>query len=349
MQKLLLLCLAVLCFAAPAAAQNNDLYSAEIMVDVTAENASVAREKAMNEANRKAFLAVAGRFTTSSGVEALSSLSNAQILNFIKEVSILSEKVSDVRYIADLKVAINENIFKTYMREKNISFAVGSDANILIIPTFREFSGDTPLLWEEGNLWRKAWEEKPYQQGQIKISPLPSTEENMSVMTAERALSQDGIALDKIARINGTTDIYTADAVYNGIEGLTVTLRSAKKGTEETINVSGERSPQLFEDAITEITARINNTIKQQDIADSQQKSEITVLYKYNAIRDWLSLEKTLKSIAIVDAISIDAIGSGKVQFKIHYVGNEDKLQRAVRDKYYNLRSFGSFYNIEKI
>ncbi len=349
MQKLLLLCLMVLYFVAPAAAQNNDLYSAEIIVDVTAENASVAREKAMNEANRKAFLTIAKRLTTSSGVEALSSLSNAQILNFVKEISILSEKVSDVRYMANLKVAINENIFKTYMREKNISFAVGSDANILIIPTFREFSGDTPLLWEDENLWRKAWEEKTHQQGLIKISPLPATYENISVMTTERALSQDGIAFDKIARINGTSDIYTADAVYNGIEGLTVTLRSVKTGSEETINIAGERSPQLFEDAITEITARINNTVKQQDIADSQQQSEITVLYKYNTIRDWLNLEKTLKSISIIDTINVDAIGSGKVQFKIHYVGNEDKLQRAVRDKYYNLRSFGNFYNIEKI
>ncbi len=349
MQKLLLSILAVLCFSAPAVAQNNDLYSAEIVVDVTAENASVAREKAMSEANRKAFLTVAKRFTTSSGIEALASLSNAQILNFIKEVSILSEKASDIRYMATLKVAVNESIFKTYMREKNISFAVGSDANVLIIPTFREFSGDTPLLWENENLWRNAWEEKPHQQGLIKFSALPATNENMAVMTAERALSQDGIALDKIARINGTSDIYIADAVYNGIEGLTIILRSVKQGTEETINVAGERSPQLFEDAVTEITARINNTMKQQDIADSQQQSEITVLYKYNTIRDWLNLEKTLKDIAIIDTIGIDAIGSGKVQFKIHYVGNEDKLQRAVRDKYYNLRSFGSFYNIEKI
>ena len=75
-------------------------YNAEITVDVTAENASVAREKAMTEANRQAYTAVAKRVTTADGVRRLNELNDAQILNFIKEVSIISEKASNVRYIA---------------------------------------------------------------------------------------------------------------------------------------------------------------------------------------------------------------------------------------------------------
>lgn len=336
--------------AAPAVQAGTDnLYSAEIFVDVTAENASVAREKAMNEANRKAFLAIAQRLTTANGVDALSRLSDGQILNFIKEISIVSEKASDVRYIANLKVAVNENIFKNYLREKNISFAVGSDANILIIPTFREFPGDKPLLWEEANPWRQAWDEKPRQQGLLKFSGVSSSPENTAILNADNALASDGTVLDKIGRLNGTSDIYIADAVYNGIEGLKIVLRSYKTGTEETINVPGGRSPQLFEDAITEITARIGNKIKQQDIVESQHQEEITVLFKYTSIREWLSLEKELRSIGIINRIAVDAIGNNRVQFKLAFVGGENKLLRALRDKYYNLKNFGTFYNIEKI
>ncbi len=330
-------------------AQTNPLYTAEILVDVTADNASIAREKAMSQANRKAFLAIAARLTTASNVSSLSQLTDKQILNFIKEVSIISEKASDVRYIANLNVVVNENIFKDYMREKSISYAVGSNANILVIPTFREFSSDKPVLWEDNNPWRKAWEEKPHQQGLITFLSLPNNPENISAINADQALSFDGIALDKVGRLNGSADIYVADATYNGIEGLNITLRSYRNGTEETISVMGDRSPQLFEDAITEVTARINSKMKQQDIVDSQQKLEITVLYKYNNIGEWIKLEKDLKTIGIIDLISVDAIGNGKVQFKIHFVGSEDKLLRALRDKYYNLKNFGSFYNIEKI
>ena len=47
----------------------------------------------------------------------------------------------------------------------------------------------------------------------------------------------DGMALDKIAFINNTKDIYVADAVYNGIEGLNVTLYSYRDGREESVSV----------------------------------------------------------------------------------------------------------------
>lgn len=72
----------------------------------------------------------------------------------------------------------------------------------------------------------------------------------------------DGMALDKIAFINNTKDIYVADAVYNGIEGLNVTLYSYRDGREESVSVPGDRSPQLFIDAINQISDHIYNQIK---------------------------------------------------------------------------------------
>lgn len=161
-------------------------YNAEITVDVTAENASVAREKAMTEANRQAYTAVAKRVTTADGVRRLNELNDAQILNFIKEVSIISEKASNVRYIATLNVAVNEHILKTYMQENDIPFVIGSVANVLIIPTFREFKTDAPMLWEADNLWRKAWEQNPRAIGSARFSAFPPTAQIMPPLTPKR-------------------------------------------------------------------------------------------------------------------------------------------------------------------
>lgn len=105
----------------------------------------------MTEANRKAFLSVAARVTTAEGVAELSRLTDGQILNFIREVSVVSEKASDIRYIAVFNVRVNQDILTRYMQENNIPFVIGGAANILIIPTFREFKTDAPLLWEGTN------------------------------------------------------------------------------------------------------------------------------------------------------------------------------------------------------
>lgn len=61
-------------FSASAAGAGDMTYNAEITVDVTAENASVAREKAMTEANRQAYTAVAKRVTTADASADLTSL-----------------------------------------------------------------------------------------------------------------------------------------------------------------------------------------------------------------------------------------------------------------------------------
>lgn len=340
--------LAVIFISLPA--QGSDLtYNAEIMVDVTSENASVAREKAMNIANRKAFTIVAERVATPDGVKKLNELTDAQILNFIKEVSVISEKASDIRYIATFNVAVNEHILKTYMQENDIPFVIGSSANILIIPTFREFKTDAPMLWEANNIWRKTWEQNPRNISSAKFYSIPANGSNYAALDAEKALRMDGIALDKIAFINNTKDIYVADAVYNGIEGLNIILYSYKDGSEESISVPGERSEQLFIDAINQVSDTIYSKVKKQTVVDSQRKSDITVLFNYASLKEWLMLEKSLKQIAYIEKISTDAMGSGKVQFKISYIGSYDKLLEALRNKYYNLKSHGDFYVIEKI
>lgn len=346
--RLTALLLFSLFLSAPASA-GDMTYNAEITVDVTAENASVAREKAMTAANRQAYTTVAKRVTTAEGVRRLNELNDAQILNFIKEVSIISEKASNVRYLATLNVAINERILKTYMQENDIPFVISSMANVLIIPTFREFKTDTPMLWEAGNLWRKAWEQNPRNLGSVKFFSIPANGSNYAALDAEKALSLNGAALDKIAFINNTKDIYVADAVYNGIEGLNIIIYSYRDGSEESISVQGDRSPQLFVDAINQISDHIYNKIKKQNVVDRQNKSEITVLYSYAYLKDWLMLEKQLKEIDYISKISTAAVGSGKVQFKIDYIGGFDKLQEALRNKYYNLKNAGDFYIIEKI
>ncbi|MBR1648030.1 MAG: hypothetical protein IJ689_00340 [Alphaproteobacteria bacterium] len=113
----LLLCVCCL-WSLPAAA---DGYAKTINVDVTAQSAAVAKEKAMAQANRQAVNELAPDFTKEAGLELLSSLSDEQILYFIKDVLVLDEKSSDVRYIATLKVTIRDDILRQYLQEKGLT------------------------------------------------------------------------------------------------------------------------------------------------------------------------------------------------------------------------------------
>lgn len=348
MPKLLqiILFLTVTLMFSTAKAEDMSLYEVEMRIDITAENASSAREKGMSDANRQAVMTVASRLTTAEGTKVLEHLNNNQILNFIKEVTIEEEKVSDIRYMAKLKITINADILKAYLSEKNAPYALVEESKIIIIPLFREFSTDGPMLWEINNLWKEAWINNPLTTGPIKISALG--EEYAQQITAAQALQMNGIILDQIANDHQTRNIYIADAIYDGIEGLEVTLTNYANGEQNTLKIPGIRGPQLFTDAVQKVKEYILSQAQQQTLATNATTQEITVLYSYENLRDWVNLQKSIKSAAEVTNITTDALGNGNAQFKITFNGTFDRLQRALRDKRLNLKAYDGFYNLER-
>lgn len=334
-----------------SARAESPVYTVDVSVDVTDVNAAQAREKAMVAANRKAFETVVQKITTAQGTRSLMNFSDEQILNFIKEVSVVSEKTSNVRYIADLKVTINENILKRYLNEKDVRTVVEAASKVVVIPVFREYEADKPLLWEDNNSWRFAWENKSPRNSLVKINSIPANAVSFAGINAEKAKAFDNAALEEVLLNNNANDVYVVDAVYDGIEGLKVQLSSLKNGSGlETIMIAGDRAQnaELMARAVDEVSAKIENKIKTASIAENQRMSSIEVVYNFASLKEWVATERLLKSIAYVRDLQVEAMGVGKVQFKLEFVGADDKIWTALRTQGLNLKKYDSFYLLER-
>ncbi len=327
----------------------DERFSVEVDVDVTDKNASVARERAMNEAHRAAIVEVAKRITSAEGADRLRAMNDNQLINFIKEVSVNSEKSSSVRYIASLKVVLNEDMLKTYMAERQIPLLAAGGTRILVVPVFRAFSSDRPLLWESSNRWRQAWERAP-KGSVVRFVSLPSNATNYSIIDAPRALATDSVALDKLMRINGVDDVYVLDAMYDGIDGLVVHATSYK-GDKQTIRVSGAQSEDdaLFDRGVDMVQQNIEQKSKQQALEEGGRENVLVAMYSFNRLSDWVRLENVLRNISSVRSIEIQALGADKAQFKISFIGNYEKLVYDLREKAYNLSERGDFAVIEEV
>lgn len=333
--------LTLLCASQAMAA--SAVYTVELYVDVTSANASQAREKALTEANRKALETVAAKITTAEGLTKIMSLEDSQLANFIKEVSVTSEKSSDIRYIANLQIVINDALLKAYMAEQEIPYMMETSRNVLVIPLFREFKTDRPMLWESGNLWRQAWEASSSGNSPIRIFSIPANGANYAAIDAEKAAVLDGMALNTVARNNQAPDIYVLDATYDGIDGLLIQISSYVGGTNavETMKVPGMRGPDLFADAVRAVRAKIAGDIKGRDIQESRTQSDMVVMYNYNNIREWINLEKAIKELPYVKRLNLEAIGGGKVQFKVIYIGARTRLIGALNNMGFSLQDHG--------
>ena len=327
----------------------DERFVVEIKVDVTDENASIAREKALSNATKAAITAVARRISTQEGANRIASMSDAQLINFIKETSILNEKNSDIRYMADLRIIINEDLLKEYMKEREIPLVTHSDASIMVIPLFREFSEDTPLLWEVDNPWKQAWDSSSNTSA-IKIFPIQSSSGNMAALDALKAASGDAEALSKVMRMSSASDVYVLDAAYDGVEGLKIDITSLS-GKHLSTKVSGAKSSgaELFNKAVLQTRQKIEELVLADTQAQALNELELTILYPFSSLGQWITAEQKIKSLPAVSAMEVQAMAQGKAQFKIRYQGDISNIQRQLISKGYRLENGGNYMILQNI
>lgn len=319
-------------------AEDMRIYETEVEVDATDVNAATAREKAMKEANRKALYAVTNRISTASSTEILDNLNDNQILNFIREVAVVSEKVTGARYMATLKLTINAPVLKAYLQEKNAPVKIMPENHVLIVPVFRAQAAATPQLWNDGNAWYGAWRDNAVESGQITIRPAPRNDE----VAAEDALSLNRA---KLELLGGNVCVAEAVVTENGVW---TELKSPLWGVLLSRQYEGA-APEVFGKIIEDMKAAIMQQIQQQALAAETARSSLTMVFNYNALRDWLELQKSLKNIPVVTNTNIDAMGSRRVQLTIEYTGDFDALLDKFMAQGWRLNNSGNFYNIERI
>lgn len=345
MRLLSFITLVVACLTGFSVQASLPTYSADVSVDVTAENAAAARDIAMNRANRQALTAIAANFTTREGLGVLNKLNDDQLLNFIKETTVLEEKTSNVRYLAKLRITANDQILRQYLQEKNVPLVVASSADVMVIPVFRENPDSSAQLWEQDNPWRLAWEQNPPTVGSVRFFS-PEQKNVPFLSSADQALTFDAYLYQQLSSANNKGDVYLAEAYFTDIDTLTISVVVPQTGQRQVFSVAGPRSSELFKQAVQETGLRISDQLKGRSIVTSNESDSITVLYKYDKLSSWLKNEEKISAITAVQNIEVNAIGNGKVQFKINFVGGLDTLRNALQTHHLLLTENQNYYTL---
>lgn len=222
---LAMLLLAFFALSAPVFAMegsDNPFRVEDIAVDVTAENAVKAREKAFKDATMKSIPVLLKQLKDSGyEVQRLSGLNKTQLANMVQDFEISNEQISDVRYKANLTFDYNKKKLNTYL---NAAYAMdnapypsgttystdmvspayheGANPNkalqraqgdILVLP-FLQIANAPLKLWGEDNLWMTTWRAKPSARTVIPIGDLT----DMRDIRDNQALTYDAEALNRL-------------------------------------------------------------------------------------------------------------------------------------------------------
>ena len=343
----ILLFLLFLCVAYPVMAEDMNLYETKVTIDATGKNAAQARENALTQANRKALYAVVDRISTNDGVKILDDLNDNQILNFIQEVSVVSEKVNGNQYNAVLLMTINAPVLKAYLAEKDIPMTVMKETHVLIIPVYRESETSSPLLWEETNPWYQAWLENKIDREQTTILPIPNQSDNRNILTAEDALKLNSMSLSAIRNINNNQELFVADALKSS-DSLHLELKSPQAGTILSKIYEGNND-NLMLAAIQDIKSAVIKQLQKQTFNENNELNHLTIVFNYPQLRDWLALQQTVKKIPNIQKTTMDAFANHRAQLSLEFTGELQTLLNSFAAQGFSLKDNGNFYQAERI
>ena len=175
--------------AAPASAKEHKLFVVgAIAVDVTAEDATRAKMKAILQAQREAFFRLVRRLAGAKAAARLQGMPDRDIGRLLSSLSIADEHTGPTRYIARISVYFNPRKLLRLLRSKGIAAVTRQAPPVLVVPVWE--GQDGPVLWED-NPWLKAWRKLADEHALVPVIVPAGDEVDRKAISAQEAFDGD--------------------------------------------------------------------------------------------------------------------------------------------------------------
>ena len=352
---------------APTAPQADPYTVNGVDVDVTAASAAEARDKAILEAQRKAFGILFKRLATDGDTRIAPAVADADLQRMMQGFEIEHERGSAVRYVGTLSFKFRRKAVRSYMSGlgvrvvEPVSKAQGDSSVVggaspspatatatpaaapteekpsVLLPVFQ--AGGHGLLWEERTAWRSAWEDF-VAAGTSKLVVPPGELTDVTDISAAEALAGTPAALAKVAGHYNAGDVVVATlTVVNQVDpaaGGEITLtrygvdgRSMGSAVLPATGTAGEPPAAFLARAAAAAAARLSSL---SQTPPPPQENKLLVGVPVAGLSDWLEVRRRLTSNPMVISVDAVSLSQTRVEVNLRYRGDQDAL-RAVLDR----------------
>lgn len=351
--------------AAPSAAEEL-LTVRDVTVDRTAANAVLAREEAIKEAQRSAFLALAQRNMSASAFTDFTPPDGKVIAALVQDFEIKGEQLSATRYVANFTVRFFDDVtdyISIDLPRAATADGGGKDAAptgpILVLPYFED-AGRRTVLWADPNPWRNAWREEASSisaQGRQILVPLGDITD-VTAGSDDAVWSGDYSVVDKLRQHYGAQEVVVAvtNAAAARVElysyygghfqrrnALTVEeggdFRRAMNAVVESFRHEGRKESTNPLEAISraltgrrEAVPRGEASVMPVAPVDAAQ-TEIEAMTNFRDFAAWMDVQRRISGVEPPVKLNIRSLSKGGARFMLRYDGSVAALQRSLAEK----------------
>lgn len=314
-----------------------DVYEVRaVEVDVSSESATEARKIALEQGAGIAFRKLLERLTLKADHDRLPDLRREEIAGFVRDFGVSDEKTSATRYLAKLSYRFKRAEVRQLLADFNLQFAETLSKPVLVLPVYQEAGALS--LWDDPNPWRDAWNRGDLSGDLVPLRHPLGGLNDISAIGPEQAIQGDR------ERMQAISDRYGTSAVIIAFARLELDADLARRRLEVFVT-RYDHDPEPFTDelryhqnegetiegllgrASVGVSAHIENHWKQVNLLNLNQKSVASIAIPITGLKDWLNVEKRLKSVALVRKYDLVLLSLDEARINLYYLGGPDQLQ----------------------
>ena len=336
------LLLALLLPVAVGRAQTSDVFEVrDVDVDVTADSAAAARDKAVLEGQRAALDTLLGRIASKDDAARLGHLSDDQITNLVQDFEVEQERTSAVRYIGKLAFHFRAGPVRDLLGGGQTAAPAGAGGSVVIVPVLT--SAGKSELWEDDNGWRTAWAARPAGNDVVPlVVPLGGAEE-MATIDASQALAGDTAKLTQLAQRNKATDVLVVeaqldDAATPGQKTITITAhRYGANGPQESfqdkVTGDGQNVAALYAQGAQRIADHVQNGSRQRTAVAGGSELTLAVRVPVSDLASWIEIRRRLAGVTTIKRSDLIYLSRQEARLNLVFVGDQSQLAQAVAQR----------------
>lgn len=344
---------AIVLLAAGAAPARADPFTVSgVEVDVTADDASAAKLKAIGEAQVIAFKRMVRRIAAPGAGEQLDSLGTATVGPLMAALSVEEERSGPGRYIARLTVSFLPDKVRELLGNYNVRFTRKTAPPVLLLPVWDGPQG--PTLWEDPNPWRAAWESLDLTNALTPIVLPLGDVSDRSAISAEQALAGDMLRLDALkTRYDGQGSlIATATPAGDNAVRIRVTGEAAVGPVdfEDTVTAKSGGTEAAVHEAAEHFLAAMQDRWKETRLERYRApapEQTVTISVPFAGLGQWNNIRSRLLSSRSVSSLDVDSLSASGAVVRVTYLYNLEVLQVDLSRHGFALRRVGNTWVLQ--
>jgi hypothetical protein len=303
-----------------------------IRVDVTAENAAAARDKALQDGARQALQQFVDTWVPADKRARYARMSQQQIEDMISDFSIREEKSSGVRYIATLDYRFKPSRASRLLRDAGVAVPLmpgeaPPPPPIIVVPVL-----EASIPGTGGDPWRSTWRNLAARR----------PERYVVASTDAAAVAGDQTRLSALVRqLGGESGLVVVATPATNADGTLASLNVGFLRQGRSRQASGQLSFSPEEGETTEAFLRrtvvgteaaMGEAWKQAAAAALPSRSELAAWVPVDSLGDWLKMQKALRQVEGVRRIELTMMTRRQMLVSISYTGSLNELRANLED-----------------